>query len=234
MTAGGAFEILDWRTTPLGVLCLRRRELLSQPGTTVTEVTLDGEFLMSSYHTDSERALASRAIEWHGGGDDLRVLVGGLGLGYTAHEALAAPSVCEVEVVERLGAVIDWLDQGLLPLAPALQAADHLRVVDGDIFARLLGPRADARPWDVVAIDVDHSPDELLDPRHRPFYTADGLRLARAHLGPSGVLAIWSSADSDAFEAQLRKVFDEVRRDVIAWHNELIDRDQEDVLFLAR
>ena len=75
-------EILAYEETELGPLCLRRRELLSEPGTVVTEVTLNHEFLMSSYNTDSERALANRAIEIHGG-RDLRVLVGGLGLGYT-------------------------------------------------------------------------------------------------------------------------------------------------------
>lgn len=76
-------EILAYEQTPLGLLCLRRRELLSQPGTMVTEVTLNHEFLMSSLYTDSEQVLARTAIELHVG-DNLSVLVGGLGLGYTA------------------------------------------------------------------------------------------------------------------------------------------------------
>ena len=80
-------EILAYEESPLGILCLRRRELLSQPGVIVTEVTLNHEFLMSSLYTDSERELASTAIQMHSG-NDLRVLVGGLGLGYTAREAL--------------------------------------------------------------------------------------------------------------------------------------------------
>ena len=76
-------EILAYEPTPLGMLCLRRRALLGEPGTVVTEVTLNHEFLMSSYHTASERALASVALDLFGG-QDVRVLVGGLGLGYTA------------------------------------------------------------------------------------------------------------------------------------------------------
>ena len=76
-------EILAYEMSPLGLLCLRRRELLSQPGTIVTEVTLNHEFLMSSLYTDSERALAQTALQMHSG-KDLQVLVGGLGLGYTA------------------------------------------------------------------------------------------------------------------------------------------------------
>ena len=83
-------EILAHEMSPLGLLCLRRRELLSEPGTIVTEVTLNHEFLMSSLYSDSERALARTALEMHRG-DDLKVLVGGLGLGHTAHEALASP-----------------------------------------------------------------------------------------------------------------------------------------------
>ena len=72
-------EILAYEPSPLGPLCLRRRELLSQPGTIVTEMTLNHEFLMSSPYTDSERGLASTTLQMHSG-TDLRVLVGGLGL----------------------------------------------------------------------------------------------------------------------------------------------------------
>ncbi|MBI2787371.1 MAG: hypothetical protein HYX59_01700 [Elusimicrobia bacterium] len=77
------FEILAYDDTPLGPLCLRRRELLAEPGTIVTEVSLNHEFLMSSYNTASERALTNFSLEMHGGAG-LDMLVGGLGLGYTA------------------------------------------------------------------------------------------------------------------------------------------------------
>ncbi len=112
-------EILAYEPSPLGILCLRRRELLGQPGTIVTEVTLNHEFLMSSLYTDSERALARTALRMHSG-DDLRVLVGGLGLGYTAREALLSDRVARVEVVELLPQVIDWLARGLVPLSSEL------------------------------------------------------------------------------------------------------------------
>ena len=82
-------EILACEPSPLGLLCLRRRELLSQPGKMVTEVTLNHEFLMSSLYTDSERALARLGLAMHPG-NGLRVLVGGLGLGYTAREVLVS------------------------------------------------------------------------------------------------------------------------------------------------
>jgi len=91
-------EILAHEMSPLGLLCLRRRELLSQPGTTVTEVTLNREFLMSSLYTESEQRLAGMAFQMHSG-NDLRVLVGGLGLGYTARETLLSSRVARVEVL---------------------------------------------------------------------------------------------------------------------------------------
>ena len=74
------FKLLAFETTPIGDLCLRRRELLASPGTIITEITLDQELLMSSYNTASERALATEALERHAG-SELSVLVGGLGLG---------------------------------------------------------------------------------------------------------------------------------------------------------
>ena len=96
-------DILAYEPSPLGMICLRQRELLSEPGTVVTEITLNHEFLMSSYHTASERALAEGALSLHESHSptrshaetpepsdppkdqrsvsDLRVLIGGLGLG---------------------------------------------------------------------------------------------------------------------------------------------------------
>ena len=90
----------------------------AEPGTIVTESSLNHEFLMSSYHTASERALAWRALELHPG-QGLDVLVGGLGLGYTAREALVSQRVARVTVVEFLPQVIAWLDRDLVPLVGA-------------------------------------------------------------------------------------------------------------------
>jgi spermidine synthase len=230
------FEILDCPETPIGVLILRRRELLGRPGTIVTEVTIDHELLMSSLNTDSERALADRALEWHAGAEEgLRVLVGGLGLGYTAAAALASPRVAHVEVVDRLPEVIGWLRRGLLPLSEQLNADERLLLSEGDVYARLLAPPAGA-PFDLVLIDVDHSPQERLAPGSEPFYTAAGLARVREHLAEGGVLAVWSTDDDAPFRAALRTAFAEERHEQVEWVNQLIGdgQDIEDHLFLAR
>jgi spermidine synthase len=155
-------EFLAYVSTPLGALCLRRRELLSRPGTVITEVTLDHELLMSSYVTVSERALADEALARHAG-DDLRVLVGGLGLGYTARQALASRRVGHVEVIEFLPEVIGFLQDGLIPLSTELLAEPRLAVRQSDVYALLDAPPPEREAqWDLVLIDVDHSPDEHL------------------------------------------------------------------------
>jgi len=224
-------EILAYEPTPLGVLCLRRRELLSSPGTIVTEVTLDHEFLMSSFLTDSERALSRVAVEMHGR-DGLDVLVGGLGLGYTAHAALASSSVAAVEVVEFLPSVIAWMEDGLVPLSAELNAEPRFSVTRADVYARLLGPAS--RPHDLILIDVDHSPDDPLGSTSGDFYTEAGLTAAKEHLASDGVLGVWSYAESSPFADALRTSFDEVRvEEVTAW-NPLIDEEQTDWLFFAR
>jgi spermidine synthase len=225
------FEILAYDDTPLGPLCLRRRELLGRPGTMVTEVTLDHEFLMSSYITDSERALARVALTMHAG-QQLEVLVGGLGLGYTAREALVSDRVCRVEVIEYLPQVIGWLRDGLIPLAGELNGEPRLLVTRNDVYALLAAPPE--RQRDLILIDVDHSPDEHLGSSNGAFYTAAGLTQARRHLKPDGILAIWSYAEHSSFSEALHAVFSDVRAEPVTVWNDLVDEEQTDWLFFAR
>lgn len=224
-------EILAYEASPLGTLCLRRRELLSAPGTFVTEVTLDGSFLMSSFNTESERALSRIGIAMHAG-SDLDVLVGGLGLGYTAREALDAVAVARLAVVDFLPQVIDWLEQELFPLAAGLKADPRFSVTRGDVYQRLA--EAPTMTHDLILIDVDHAPDDNLTAANLPFYTEQGLRAARRHLAPDGVLGVWSYAESSPFADALHRVFAEVRVEPVTFFNALIDEETTDWLFFAR
>jgi spermidine synthase len=224
-------ELLAYEDTPLGPLCLRRRRLLSDPSTVVTEVTLNHAFLMSSYNTASERALASIALEVHPGAD-LRVLIGGLGLGYTAQAALASERVTAVEVVEFLPQVIDWLEQDLVPLSGELKADPRLLTTHGDVYARLAGPPSER--FDLILVDVDHAPDDPLGDTSGAFYTREGLERARRHLAPGGILGVWSYAESSPFADSLRGVFPEVRVEPVSFYNRMIDEETTDWLFFAR
>jgi len=224
-------EILAYEPSPIGMICLRQRELLSQPGTVVTEVTLDHQFLMSSHNTDSERALSSSALDLHQG-NGLNVLVGGLGLGYTAREVLASDRVARVEVVEFLPPVIGWLDAGLLPLAKELNADTRLNVSEGDFYGRLAGPPE--QHFDLILVDIDHSPDEHLGDASDGFYAEAGLASAQQHLAPGGVLGVWSYAESPRFEAALRNVFSEVRVETVTFENRVVGGEETNWLFFGR
>ena len=225
------FEILAYEPTELGLLCLRRRELLCEPETIVTEVTLDHEFLMSSYLTASEKALSEIALQMHAG-SRLRVLVGGLGLGYTAWAALGSDRVSKCEVVEFLPQVINWLEQGLVPLSDELNAENRLKVTCGDVYQQLASPPK--QKHDLILIDVDHSPDENLNASNGSFYTADGLKRAKLHIAKDGLLGVWTYAESSPFADALRDVFREVRIEPVTVFNNLINEQQTDWLFFAR
>ena len=185
---------------------------------------------MGSYNTVSERQLAMSALKMNPE-DDLRVLVGGLGLGYTVHTVLSSERVSYVEVVEFLPPVIDWLKRGLFPLAEELKSDSRLFLVVGDIFARLANPPE--QKFNLILIDVDHAPEENLGKTNSSFYTEDGLLLAKKHLAPNGVLAVWSYAESFSFATALRRTFSEVRVEPVTFENKLVEEEQTDWLFLA-
>jgi spermidine synthase len=224
-------EVLAYEESPLGMICLRRRELLSVPGTVVTEITLDHELLVSSYHTASERALATCALERHPGAA-LRVLIGGLGLGYTAFEVLQSPRVARVEVVELLPQVADWLISDQVPLSSELKGDERFDVVTGDVYALLAAPAG--QRYDLILIDVDHSPDERLGDTNAAFYTPEGLKLAKGHLADGGVLGVWSYAESSPFADALRTVFARVDVESVSFENRITQERETNWLFLAR
>jgi spermidine synthase len=224
-------DVIAYEPSPIGMIGLRRRAIPSEPGAFAIEITVDHQFLMSSENTASERALAARAIELHGG-SALRVLVGGLGLGYTARAALDSERVAAVQVVELVAPVIDWLARDLFPLASALRADPRVAVRLGDVYAELAAPPAHRH--DVIMIDVDHSPDERLGTSSAAFYTEAGLAAAKRHLAPGGVLAVWSYAESSPFADALAAVFAEVRVEPLTFENRVVGGAETNWLFLAR
>lgn len=232
-----SFEELDYRETVLGALELRRRRTPSIPDEWIYEVKLADRFLMSSLNHQSETALARVGLEERRapgrsrGGDPWRVLVGGLGLGYTALAALDAPEVADLEVVDLLPEVIRWHEQGLVPAADRLMRDPRCRLVQGDALARLQQPGEG--PWDVVLVDIDDSPEHLLDPGHAGFYGVEGLRAVRDSLAPGGVLAVWASLPRAWFGDHLDEVFGEHRLHVERFHNPLLMEDEDNPIYLA-
>jgi spermidine synthase len=234
-TQRSEFEFLAHQDTPIGTLILRRGELPGAPGKFVTEITIDHEFLMSSHITYSERALSRIALEMHPG-RALRVLVGGLGLGYTAWEVLQSDRVATCDVVEYVPAVIDWMKGGLVPLSEALNGDSRCTLVRDDVYQRLAdAPEEGAEGFDLILIDVDHAPhDHLGSSENNAFYTAEGLRRTRRHLASGGLLGVWSYAGSSPFTEALGEVFTEVRAEPVTFLNDVMGKETTDWLFFAR
>ncbi len=217
-----AFDELAHESTPMGDISLRRR-LEPTLQVDVYEVKLGDEFLMSSLFTTGERALAQLGLAAVGG-DELDIVIGGLGLGYTAQAALADPRVRSLMVIDALDDVIEWHRRHLVPLGAELTGDARCRLVHGDFFALAADTLArDARVpmrFDAVLVDIDHSPRHLLSPRHAGFYTPDGLRHLAGQLRPGGVFGLWSDdPPDDDFVAVLRSEFATVEPHIVTFPN---------------
>ena len=207
-------EVLDAVERSIGLLYLSRHREPNQPDGWVYMVHIDGHLLMSSVSPLSERELATRAIAAHAG-PRLRILVGGLGLGYTAQAALEDSRSTLVRVVDQMDFVINWLRDGLLPLSDQLNNDKRLEMVQGDVYGDLMGPATET--WDLILVDVDHSPDDPLDDASLAFYTAEGQAKVRKHLAPGGVLAVWSAWNNDPFADVMEQSYAESWREHVEW-----------------
>lgn len=227
------FEELDWQPTRMGELTLRRR---TEPttGELVYEVKLGDEYLMSSLFTVAEEELATRGLAATVG-LDLDVLVGGLGLGYTAVAALRNERVRTLAVIDALPAVIDWHERELLPVSAALVRDARTRLVLEDFFAVMRrAPASEDALYDAILLDVDHSPRHQLDPTHADLYTVDGLRALSRHLRADGVFALWSDDPPDEdFMCGLGAVFERTAAHVVDFANPLTGGMSSNTVYVA-
>ena len=229
------FEEIDWQQTLMGEISLRRR-LEPSLLVDVYEVKLDEEFLMSSLFTVAEIELARLGLAAVAG-DDLDVVVGGLGLGYTAVAALEDARVRTVTVVEALGPVISWHERQLLPDTAALTDDPRTALVEGDFFALAReGKGFGVAPELVhaVLLDVDHTPHHVLHPSHAYLYTREGLARLAAGLHPGGVFALWSDdPPEDAFTELLAEVFADVTAHEVTFANPLTGGTSSNTVYVA-
>lgn len=243
------FEELDHRDTSLGELILRRRRYIGLD-TEVYEVKLGDHFLMSSLFTASEEALGrlgvQHALRNRGAVDAasaetgrLDVVVGGLGLGYTAAAVLESPAVRSLLVVEYLEPVIDWHRNGMLPASATLTGDERCRFVSADFFACALSetgfdPMRPGRRFDAILADIDHSPDALLAPDNDAFYHVHGLRNLNRHLLPGGVFGLWSNDPPDGeFRRLMGAAFDAEWAERVVFRNPLQDTEATQTVYIG-
>ena len=219
------FKEIDSQASPIGEISLRRRRIPALGDRDIYEVKLGEEFLMSSMFVDAEVALSDLGLAAVKG-DDLSVVVGGLGLGYTAVAALKDSRIKEQLVVDFLDTVIGWHQDELVPLGKELNADSRNRYVHGSFFDLAVDPQtgfdpeAPGKKFDAILLDIDHSPTEYLAASNASFYCTEKLALMAQQLKPKGVFAMWSQNLPEAeFEALLKTVFDSVESHVVKFEN---------------
>lgn len=188
-----------------------------------------GVELMSSEDAPSSRALAELGLA--GAPGDARVLVGGLGMGFTLREVLdrVGPRAV-VEVAELVPGVVAWNEGPLGPLADHPLRDPRTVLVPGDVVDRLR--EGAAGQYDAILLDVDNGPIPVAHGGNRRLYGDAGVDRAWRALRPRGALAVWSLADDARYRARLRRRgFDAAARRVFGSRR---DRGREHVVFVAR
>ena len=164
-------------------------------------IRVDGAPLMSTRQHASEERIAELACEHLKGKRNTRVLIGGLGFGFTLKATLAAlPADATVVVAEILAAVIDWNRNPAYPLAAHALADPRVSVVHRDVAEAM---RAEHGGFDSIILDVDNGPAAFTTGGNDRLYDATGLRLTRSTLRPGGCVAYWSAAPDAAFKTLL-------------------------------
>jgi spermidine synthase len=210
-------DTIDRRPGEAGELVLRRAG-------EDFEIIANGVFLMDTRAGSSERLLITAAAgAMRAGG---RVLIGGLGVGFSLRAALDHPRVGDIVVVERESAVIAW-NRGLLRDVHGDALADpRVRCVQADLVAWLAGT---TERFAAICLDIDNGPEWTVSPGNADLYTTSGLDSAANALAPRGVLAVWSASASPAFADRLRSRFTTV--DILSVP---VPRGEPDVVFLAQ
>lgn len=166
-------------------------------------IWLDRVELMSSRVTGSEELLAELALQRLGARPAPRVLVGGLGMGFTLARVLAlVDAAAAAEVVELVPEIVTWNRDVLGQCAGHPLRDPRTLLVMGDVGDVI---RAATNRYDVILLDVDNGPEGLSRPRNERLYGDRGLAAIHAALRPSGVLAVWSAADNHAFDKRVRR-----------------------------
>ncbi|APH02236.1 hypothetical protein IGS73_13885 [Janibacter indicus] len=186
-----AAETIVAATTPRGEIALRERAHPDGSGSVVHELVVAGVFAMDSLDTSTETALAVEALTRTAAPG--RVLVGGLGLGFTTWQVLKDKRVRQVDVVEIESDLVEWARLGLAPTLGLVARHPRVRVHAGDIAPVLAGAATPFGPWDLVLLDVDNGPSFLVHAGNERIYSPEALRGALDQVSPGGTLAIWAA-----------------------------------------
>lgn len=234
------FEELDWQQTPYGDISLRKRSEPRLDNQIIFEVKLGDEFLMSSLFVEAEQQLAALGLAQlknNGHSERLDVVVGGLGLGYTALTALNDTAVQHLRTIDVMQPVISWHQQGLLPIGDVLSTEPSSELIEGDFFAiatAQTGGFINNRPVHAVLLDIDHSPSHWLNDSNQGFYTNESLQKVAAKIVSGGVFGLWSNELPDqGFIDLLNSVFASTESHIIRFANPYSGKDSTNSVYIS-
>jgi spermidine synthase len=211
--------------TERGEIVLRERSAEVPPA---LELRVNGVFVMDTRETSTERALALHALELVE--RPARVLVAGLGLGFTMHEVLTDSRVEQVTVVEIEPDLVGWMRDGTIPHGPQFLADERLTVTVADV-ATALDETAEAS-YDLVLLDVDNGPGHLVYDANAAVYREPFLARCREVIARDGALVVWSADEAPELDRALRSVFGDAT--ALAFDVALQGRDEQYWLHVAR
>jgi spermidine synthase len=181
--------------TPRGELQLQRRG-------EHYEIISNGVFLMATYNGESERLLVTAAL--NAAPAPARVLIGGLGVGFSLAAALGDLRAAQATIVEIEPQLIEWNRTHLAPFSDNALANPRTRVVNADLVEWIY--QTDER-FEAVCLDIDNGPDWTVTDANLGLYSDQGLRAVRKLLAPGGVVAYWSAHRAPAFGEHLKTLY---------------------------
>lgn len=197
--------VLARETTPHGEIQLQQWIEPDSPDRPVYEVIFNGVFLMASYNERSEKALATLAIEPLAGERPvLRILIGGLGMGYTLQAALDYDGIQAVDVVEIEEHIISWAERFFGELNGHALSDPRVRLIQMDLRDYLLQKE---ETYDAIILDVDNGPTWLALESNQRLYEKSTLVRIKDLLTEGGVLTVWAAEKCPDFQKKLEEVF---------------------------
>tara|TARA_R110000850_G_scaffold207058_1_gene333293 strand:+ start:768 stop:1454 length:687 start_codon:yes stop_codon:yes gene_type:complete len=181
---------------------------------------INGEQLMSSTWTLSERLLADHACPGAAPVKAKRVLIGGLGLGFSMKRVveLVGPGA-EVVVAELLPEVVQWNREHMADLNGHLMEDPRVSIFEGDVYECILrAALGRMEKWDAILLDTDNGPTALIQPQNHQVYATKGFRLLFDSLTPGARVAFWAAGEESRFEKRLRRFGFRTERHMIKAH----------------
>ena len=142
--------------------------------------------------------------------------------------------------IEYLSAIIGWHERGLVPLGASLTDDNRCKFVNADFFSLASNPQQGldleypGRRFDAILVDIDHTPDYLLDEASSNFYSENGLATLVRHLEPNGVFGLWSAGEpDDSFVNRLETCFESAEASVVEFTNPLLSLDDRNTIYIG-